>query len=318
MRDPAFFSYLSKLHNAAGNLELIELNLRTSVEDKSWTTAFEDVEYVIHTASPVSLTSNSPQFEVVDPAVEGTKRVLEMCQRSSAVKKLVMTSCMCAITDEYVENRKYTEMDWNDTATATSSVYSYSKTVSESAAYAFCNADHCSFQLVSILPGTMLGPHIGGRTSLSHSMILSFLQESRAVGVPNISHAISDVRDVAVAHVAALESDKAVGRFILANNSITLLRILQIIHENFADIMVSNRTVSSTLVRFGSRSAAPDVRDWIVKRLDKPPYFSRSRSKLLGVTLRPPTETVVDTCRFFIDANIIGLNTQSSAGCVIL
>ena len=82
--------------------------------------------------------------------------ILEHCQSSPLVKKLIFTSCMCgkcalfsrfmidltdrlpvlcmfsvrccgpsAITDSFEYNRKYSEQDWNDTASPTSNVYSY-------------------------------------------------------------------------------------------------------------------------------------------------------------------------------------------------
>lgn len=48
------------------------------------------------------------------------------------------------------------------------------------------------------------------------------------IGVINLSYAISDVRDVARFHIAAMEQPTAVGRYICANNAISLQKILQV------------------------------------------------------------------------------------------
>jgi hypothetical protein len=116
-----------------------------------------------------------------------------------------------AITDVFETDRKYTEDDWNQTATPTSNPYSYwyisiylkkyilyiitlifsmactdfviySKTAAESEAYAMVNHGGCAFSLVSILPGTVLGPHLGGKVNFSHRFLLAFMSKGSAHG----------------------------------------------------------------------------------------------------------------------------------------
>ncbi len=61
--------------------------------------------------------------------------------------------------------------------------------------------------------------------------------------VLNISFCLTDVRDVANAHIIAMENNRLSGRFILCHKAMHLASILQVIHENFTDIRVPSRKV---------------------------------------------------------------------------
>mmetsp|Transcript_2119 Transcript_2119/g.2077 ORF Transcript_2119/g.2077 Transcript_2119/m.2077 type:complete len:366 (-) Transcript_2119:118-1215(-) len=315
---PESFAYLSKLHNAAENLQLVELNLLNPVDHKSWIDVFDGVEYIMHVASPNTLLFDDAHSEILDPAILGTQTILQHCHRSPTLKKIIMTSCMCAITDEFEPNRKYSEQDWNETASETSNVYSFSKVSAEREAVTSASREGTKFSLVTILPGTVLGPHLGGHISFSHRFLLNFMQEKSGRGVINLSYAISDVRDVARFHIAAMEQSNAVGRYICANNAISLQKILQIIHENFSDMNVSKRPIPDVIARMGLRTFRPEIREFLLQRLSKPPVFSKSRMKQLNIPLRTPAETIVDTCRFFIDSNIVSFMDETHASCIIL
>lgn len=59
--------------------------------------AVKDCDYVIHVASPFPNAAPKSEDEVVIPAVEGTKNVLEACAKSGTVKRVVITSSVVAI-----------------------------------------------------------------------------------------------------------------------------------------------------------------------------------------------------------------------------
>lgn len=63
----------------------------------SFISAVKDCEYVIHVASPFPSTAPKNEDEVIVPAVEGAKNVLEACSKSGSVKRVVMTSSLVAI-----------------------------------------------------------------------------------------------------------------------------------------------------------------------------------------------------------------------------
>ena len=75
--------------------------------------AIEGCDYVIHTASPFPSQQPKNENDLIRPAVEGTKAVLDACKKH-AVKKLVVTSSVAAIIDysKYVEGKVLTEEDW--------------------------------------------------------------------------------------------------------------------------------------------------------------------------------------------------------------
>ena len=59
--------------------------------------AVKDCDYVIHMASPFPAAAPKTEDEVITPAVEGTKNVLEACAKSGSVKRVVLTSSLVAI-----------------------------------------------------------------------------------------------------------------------------------------------------------------------------------------------------------------------------
>lgn len=244
------FAYLSRLQMASELLEVVPLDLSTPSGDSTWEAAFVDVEYVMHVASPVILHDTDPESNIINPIVIGTQTVVQYCQNSSTVKKLILTSCMSAMTDVFETGKKYDESCWNETATPTHSIYSYSKTSAEREAHRVAMETNATFQLVSILPGTILGAHLGKKMSQSHHFFQNVsMRNGKNRGVINMSLAISDVRDVARFHIASLEreSNEPVERFLCANVALPMERILQIIHENFDDINVPTRKVSEKL-----------------------------------------------------------------------
>ena len=60
--------------------------------------AIKDCTYVIHVASPFPAVNPRDEMEVIGPAVEGTKNVLEACAKTKGgVKRVVLTSSAAAI-----------------------------------------------------------------------------------------------------------------------------------------------------------------------------------------------------------------------------
>ena len=60
--------------------------------------AVKDCTYVIHVASPFPAENPRDEMEVIGPAVEGTKNVLEACAKTKGgVKRVVLTSSVASI-----------------------------------------------------------------------------------------------------------------------------------------------------------------------------------------------------------------------------
>lgn len=70
--------------------------------------AVKDCTYVIHVASPFPATNPTDEMEVIGPAVEGTKNVLEACAKTKGgVKRVVLTSSVVAIYGKRLLSQSY-------------------------------------------------------------------------------------------------------------------------------------------------------------------------------------------------------------------
>lgn len=73
--------------------------------------AIEGCEFVIHVASPVVFQSPKDEMELIGPALNGTKAVLESCLKHK-VKRLIVTSSTASVVDLSIDGKKFTEDDW--------------------------------------------------------------------------------------------------------------------------------------------------------------------------------------------------------------
>ena len=74
----------------AGSVELVEADL---LVEGAFDAAFAGCRYVFHTASPFFIEAGDPQAQLVDPAVKGTRNVMQAVARNKAdVRRIVLTS----------------------------------------------------------------------------------------------------------------------------------------------------------------------------------------------------------------------------------
>ena len=60
---------------------------------------------MLHVASPYIVTVKDPQRDLVDPAVNGTNAVMEAAAAAGSVKRVVLTSSMAAVADEFMPGK---------------------------------------------------------------------------------------------------------------------------------------------------------------------------------------------------------------------
>ena len=63
--------------------------------------------------------------------------MLRSAAKAGTVKKLIVTSSVAAVADEFKNGKVYNEEDWNSISSLTRSPYSYSKVLAEKAAIKF-------------------------------------------------------------------------------------------------------------------------------------------------------------------------------------
>jgi nucleoside-diphosphate-sugar epimerase len=302
LRDAARVAHLHRTaESLGGRLELVEADL---AQDAGWDAAVAGQEYVLHMASPFPATPPRDEAELVRPAVDGTLRVLEASARAG-VRRVVMTSSLAAITSGRSgdEGRPRTEADWSDADR--SAPYAKSKTLAERAAWGFA-AEHPELELVVINPGLVLGPlqHAAAGTSVA---LVRRLLNRELPAVPELGFAPVDVRDVARAHVLALETPGAAGnRYICAGSNVWFGDMARMLGEEFGPqgYRVPQRRMPYWML-------------WAVGRFDREVRLgldfvgsaelvsSDKAHQELGWSMRPVRETLADTGRSLIELGIV-------------
>lgn len=214
-REPAARAVLTDAGMTAGDrLEFVAADLTA---DEGWAAATADVDVVLHVASPVMPGHVEDEATVIEPAVDGTIRVLRAA-RDAGVRRVVLTSAFHAVSWGHPHtDHVFTEDDWTVLDGPGVDAYGKSKTLAERAAWDFVAESAGAPELVTMLPVAVMGPAMGSTVSGANHILQSMLNGSMPA-TPRLFIPIVDVRDVAAAHVAAIDAANAAGkRFLLSN-----------------------------------------------------------------------------------------------------
>jgi len=175
--------------------------------------AMAGCEFVLQTASPFYFEGGSEE-KLVKPAVDGIKNVLGSATKLG-VKKVVVTSSMASVMVSKTTQVPWTGEHWSDEEfmRETSNWYCLSKTVQERTAWEMSKQEGCPWKMCTINPCLIFGPMVPGQPALntSSNLCLKFFDG----GMTQIQDGfcpLVDVRDVAEAHVAALDIEEALGK----------------------------------------------------------------------------------------------------------
>ncbi|KAK2756963.1 hypothetical protein FQN54_004931 [Arachnomyces sp. PD_36] len=194
----------------------------------------QDINAVIHVASPLTYTITDNEKELILPAINGVKSILSAsAQPGSKVQRIVITSSFASVIDINKPTDPtftYTSSHWNpltyeeSISPNTSPVVAYrgSKKFSELAAWEFVEREKPNFDIVTLCPPMTFGPivHPVADTSQlndSNAVLWSIAQGADPLPVARVSAWI-DVRDLAEAHVQALLTPEVGGkRYVVAS-----------------------------------------------------------------------------------------------------
>ncbi|KAH8884974.1 ketoreductase [Thozetella sp. PMI_491] len=253
---------------------------------------------VLHLASPFHYNVIDAKKDLIDPAVLGTTGVLEAVQESCpTVKRVVITSSFAAIMSPgAVGPKTYTEADWSpltleDAYSNPMFAYVVSKAMAEKAAWDFMDRMKPNFTLSTINPTMVYGPIKGELQSLSsintsNQLLADLISGKFRSGMPPTGLPLwVDVRDVALAHVMAMELEEAAGkRFLVTAGHFSNEEMLRITYDNFPGLR-------EKLPELNSQSAESD------EGLAAFGYDNSRATKVMGLEWTPFKMTVVDTVK---------------------
>lgn len=270
--------------------------------DEGWAAALKGADALFHTASPFPAKVPSDPQEVIRPAVEGTRRVLKAAA-DAGIRRVVLTSSIAAVM--YGDGSPpYDERNWTDPDGKLATAYYTSKTLAERAAWA--DAVALGLDLTVICPGMILGPMIGKTAATSVGIVRNLLN-GRYPAMPKFTVPVVDVRDVAAAHVSALETERSIGeRFIVAGQSLSVAEIVAILRDAVPER--AGKLPGMTVPNWTARAAAsmhPGLA-MIVGELGRDNRVTSEKAgRLLGWTARPEREVISATAESLIAAGLI-------------
>lgn len=296
---------------SSGSIKYFKSDL---LAEGSYAEAMEGCQLVYHTASPFTLEVKDPQTQLIDPAVNGTRNVLEEANKSGSVKRVVLTSSCAAIYTDAAECAQYpngeiTEEMWNTTASLDYQPYSYSKTMAEKEAWKIAEAQD-RWDLVVINPSFVLGPFLNPKftTSESFSIMKQMGDGAFKSGAPKMGIGVVDVRDLAVAHYNAGFKPAAEGRHIASGHNTNFYEMGMVLNEKYGDeyplpkkaapkwlIMLIGPMINKAMSRKMLRNNVNH--EWKGNN-------NKSREKL-GVEYRSLAETLNDSFQVLIDNKVI-------------
>ncbi|ELU41848.1 D-lactaldehyde dehydrogenase [Rhizoctonia solani AG-1 IA] len=212
------------------------------LQEGAFDEAVKGVDAVAHTASPFHFQADDPQT-LIEPAVKGTLGILASVHKYAPnVQRIVITSSVAAIMDGskpsgtvFTEVRTHvmpnpSTLETKGKAAAGGDKYRASKTLAEKAAWAFLEERKPKFDIATINPPMVFGPilhQVSNPESLNTSVAMLYkilhTKEADLTKETLLSSNMNfvDVRDVALAHVRALENPEAGGqRFITSGGTL--------------------------------------------------------------------------------------------------
>ncbi|KAF9482945.1 D-lactaldehyde dehydrogenase [Pholiota conissans] len=269
--------------------------------------AVKGVDAIEHTASPFHPRAKTAD-EFIQPAVRGTLGMLASALKNgSQLKRVVVTSSCAAVMMPPPSPKVFTEKDWNLEAPKAieeqgdkappMTIYRASKTLAERSAWDFVekHKSEIKWDLSVINPPFVFGPPIHDVNSISSlntsvqlwiDMVTSTTPKSAQALLD--SNAWVDVRDVALAHVLALEVDAAGGeRVVVAEGSWIWQEWLDI-----ANSLPSNPFSTHPLYK-GEPDLLKDEKKYLIS------YDTCKEHSIFGIKFHTKLETTKDTLEDF-------------------
>jgi dihydroflavonol-4-reductase len=297
-RENSVRAALGKVVNAQDRLSFHSAELTS---DAGWDVTTSGCDFVLHVASPVTLSQPKNPDELIAPARDGTRRVVDAAIKSG-VQRVVLTSSVAAATKnaERVESVS-DETVWTNLNDPNVSAYARSKTLAERMAWDLIASSGGATTLVTVNPSVVLGPVLSSDYSASVQVVERLLS-GRVPAIPRLGFNFVDVRDVADLHLRAITTPEAAGqRFIAAGTFGWIADIAILLRTRLGDAAnkVPTRRVPDFIVRLAALFNK-ELREAVPRLGKKRDFASVKAQTMLGWRPRSLEETVLDCARSLI------------------
>jgi dihydroflavonol-4-reductase len=260
------------------------------LNDDGWDEAIEGCEFMLHVASPFVIDDQPEEF-FTKPAVEGALRAMRFAQKH-CLKKVVLTSSFAAIGDTFDGTESFDESHWSDASNPEIAFYNKSKTLAEKAAWDFVKDNNASFKLTVINPVAVTGPSLSKDIGISNSLVLKLIN-GKLPGIAKLHIGYVDVRDVAFAHIAAMENANSDGhRIVVSEKELWMNEAAKILREAGYKTpkVVMPKWVLKIVARFDKDMTA------VVKMVNKKRCTHSTKAKdILNWDPIPAEQSIVET-----------------------
>ncbi len=280
------------------NLSVVALNLDA---DDGWQNAMAGIDAVLHTASPFPLEQPKDENDLIRPAVDGALRALRAAHAGGIGRVVITSSSVAVMTGtKPSQGTLYTEDDWSSTESGEASPYAKSKTLAERAAWDFVAGEGQGIELTTINPVFVMGDPLDANYGTSIRVIERILAAKDPM-IPNIGFPTVDVRDVAEAHIRALDAPQVSGkRVIVADRFLWFRDMALAIQDALPDRKIVTRVAPDFFIKFLSLFDA-EIKT-IVPQLGRDDMVSNARAKeLLSMDFRDARDSVKDAALWLVE-----------------
>ncbi|EOA38267.1 hypothetical protein CARUB_v10009753mg [Capsella rubella] len=262
VRDPTDRKKTEHLLALEGAKERLKLFKADLLEEYSFEQAIQGCDAVFHTASPVLFTVTDPQSELINPALKGTMNVLSTCKKTPSLKRVILTSSMASVLlrQPPVEpNEVVDETFFSDPSLCreTKNWYLLAKTLAENAAWQFSKDN--GIDMVVLNPGFIIGPLLQPTLNFSVELLVHFINGRNPFN--SKYYRFVDVRDVALAHIKALETPSANGRYVIDGPNMSVNEIKEILRELFPGLSIADTNGESEMIEVSYKVCVEKVKN---------------------------------------------------------
>ena len=294
-----------KKHAPIENLSFIELDL---LKNDGWDEAAKGCKYIFHIASPFPMKVSRDREFLLPVAVDGTLRVLN-AGINAGVEQIIKTSSIVAMFRKPNRSNPYTfgENDWTDENWIEGvNDYFLSKTKAEKAAWKLMESKGLKSKLTTINPGGVFGDALDKKGGTSIEYVRQFLK-GKFPGAPKFAVLISDVKDIAKAHVACIGNNKVGGRRLIVGKDVKkLVELSQLMAEAMPEYAkkLPKKELPNFMVKLisyidsSAKMMIPDL--GILMQTD-----TSYSEELLGFKFKPAKDCIIENAKSVVQLGLV-------------